>query len=300
MEGNKANDSIQCKIKFIFKFFEILGFHNFGSEDKLDYEHDQIYRLILMLTRLVFLLLSMVYYVLYGRDRTTYMNFLVIGLQCTSDFCFFVFIFSTIVLTHLSASKIRKFYTDYNEIARIFRKEFSISLKLNEVKQNTSLRIVVILIVNTSVLILLSVVKKEAFYIFNQIILFLLQSTPAFFVFQIELKNSILNALCDSLEKIHKNVSGAIFVYDIEHLKENNDCQNFRLLTRRKLQILKKINSMVTSNAIQLNYVYSVIVFFPIIILSIGQILCGYRLLMMISDSKEFKFVVREWKKNSH
>jgi len=72
------------------------------------------------------------------------------------------------------------------------------------------------------------------------------------------------------------------------------DFKSVRQMERKKIETLRNVYNISKTNASLSNDVNYGMITITIIIYVIGQILAGYRLLMMINDNVEFQFLVRE------
>lgn len=282
-----SNYSVHREMKYIFKLFQIFGLHNFGI-NKLDAQpNNQTQRktsaisLVLLILRIVFLILSIIHTLMYGRDRSNFTNFLVAFMQLAGDILFPVGTIWTTLKLFYSKYYLMKFYKQINLITKTLSNEFTLANGYSNVKKQISIKICGVLILQFFVTVLTAVKKKDILFIITQISLNFAQITNIFSTFLFELTNVTLSLLHQSLLKFCMN-SRNVSLYEAKllNISEKGLCQ----IKRRKLKVIAQMFALVQDNMSISNDLTGFSLLVTIIILTLAQVLSGYKMFMMLSD----------------
>lgn len=147
------NYLIHNEFQKLFKMFTFLGYQSYSSDLNEPKRSKNINFVLSMIIRFAIITYSTYNFILYGRDRVSYQNFLVTSMQTTSDVFLIILCFVFPKLS-LSQRKMNKFFRNINIITTVVKDEFSINVRFSRVRFETIRRYTVCTVVQLITIVL--------------------------------------------------------------------------------------------------------------------------------------------------
>lgn len=288
---------VQDEFKFIFKFFAFVGCHNFNVEvlnhakNLEKAEKASKFRIFVSVLRLIIAISSVAYFVFISRDRKAFTSALFLAILVATDTSFFLFVFLTMWKFFFGATKLVKFYSQVNNVMEILSNEFTIASRLSKVRRRTTLRIFMLLTIQTVTVTAIAVVRKR-FNIFLDIApIMYLFICVIFSIFQYDLSNVLLSSLLECLKKFHQN-SKNISTYEswLLNISDKALCQ----IKRRKLKVLQNVYVTISDNLSIVSDINGPTILIFTVVSIMAQIQSGYRVFMLLIEKKGLDFAFRK------